>query len=37
MKENFMKEIGLNKTGLNQLIKEGYEYDRYIFYMGGGK
>ena len=24
-KETFMKEIGLNKTGLNQLIKEGYE------------
>jgi GTP-binding protein YchF len=24
-RESFMKEIGLNKTGLNQLIKEGYE------------
>ena len=24
-RENFMKEIGLNKTGLTQLIKEGYE------------
>ena len=24
-KEAFMKEIGLDKTGLNQLIKEGYE------------
>ena len=24
-RENFMKEIGLNKTGLNQLIKECYE------------
>jgi GTP-binding protein YchF len=24
-KEIFMKEIGLNKTGLNQLIKEGYD------------
>ena len=24
-REAFMKEIGLNKTGLNQLIKEGYE------------
>ena len=24
-KETFMREIGLNKTGLNQLIKEGYE------------
>tara|TARA_B110001452_G_scaffold15734_1_gene12799 strand:- start:56 stop:1126 length:1071 start_codon:yes stop_codon:yes gene_type:complete len=24
-RENFMKEIGLNKTGLNQLIKEGYD------------
>ena len=24
-KETFMKEIGLNKTGLNQLIKEGYD------------
>ncbi len=24
-KENFMKEIGLDKTGLNKLIKEGYE------------
>ena len=24
-REIFMKEIGLNKTGLNQLIKEGYE------------
>ena len=24
-KETFMKDIGLNKTGLNQLIKEGYE------------
>ncbi len=24
-KETFMKEIGLNKTGLNQLIKQGYD------------
>ena len=24
-KEAFMKDIGLNKTGLNQLIKEGYD------------
>ena len=24
-RENFMKEIGLDKTGLNQLIKEGYD------------
>ncbi len=24
-KENFMQEIGLNKTGLNKLIKEGYD------------
>ena len=24
-REAFMKDIGLNKTGLNQLIKEGYE------------
>ncbi len=24
-RENFMKEIGLNKTGLSQLIKEGYD------------
>ncbi len=24
-RESFMKEIGLNKTGLNQLIKEGYD------------
>ena len=24
-KETFMQDIGLNKTGLNQLIKEGYE------------
>ena len=24
-KEDFMQDIGLNKTGLNQLIKEGYE------------
>ena len=24
-KEAFMKEIGLNKTGLNQLIKQGYD------------
>ncbi len=24
-KESFMKDIGLQKTGLNQLIKEGYE------------
>ena len=24
-KENFMKEIGLDKTGLNKLIKEGYD------------
>ena len=24
-KETFMREIGLDKTGLNQLIKEGYE------------
>ena len=25
MRETFMKEIGLNKTGLNQLIKQGYD------------
>ena len=24
-RETFMKEIGLSKTGLNQLIKEGYD------------
>ena len=24
-KETFMKEIGLNKTGLNQLIRQGYD------------
>ena len=24
-KEAFMKEIGLNKTGLNKLIREGYD------------
>jgi GTP-binding protein YchF len=24
-RENFMKEIGLNKTGLNKLIREGYD------------
>ena len=24
-KENFMKDIGLNKTGLNKLIREGYD------------
>ena len=24
-KEAFMQDIGLNKTGLNQLIKEGYD------------
>tara|TARA_B100001057_G_scaffold419823_1_gene439841 strand:+ start:236 stop:1306 length:1071 start_codon:yes stop_codon:yes gene_type:complete len=24
-RENFMKDIGLSKTGLNQLIKEGYD------------
>ena len=24
-RETFMREVGLNKTGLNQLIKEGYE------------
>ena len=24
-RESFMREIGLNKTGLNQLIREGYE------------
>jgi|TARA_B110000211_G_scaffold65039_1_gene74881 GTP-binding protein YchF len=24
-RENFMKEIGLDKTGLNQLIREGYD------------
>ena len=24
-KETFMKDIGLDKTGLNQLIKEGYD------------
>ena len=24
-RETFMKEIGLNKTGINQLIKEGYD------------
>ena len=24
-RENFMKEIGLNRTGLNKLIREGYD------------
>ena len=24
-RENFMQDIGLNKTGLNKLIKEGYD------------
>ena len=24
-RENFMKEIGLNKTGLTKLIREGYD------------
>ena len=24
-RESFMKEVGLNKTGLNQLIKKGYD------------
>ena len=24
-RENFMKEIGLHKTGLNKLIREGYD------------
>jgi GTP-binding protein YchF len=32
-KETFMKEIGLNKTGLNQLIKEGY--DLLTFFTSG--
>ena len=34
-KETFMKDIGLNKTGLNQLIKEGYDLIkfRYFFYI----
>ena len=32
-RETFMKEVGLNKTGLNQLIKEGYDllWFRYLF------
>ena len=34
-RETFMKEIGLNKTGLNQLIREGYDLLnlRYLFYI----
>jgi len=35
-REVFMKEIGLNKTGLNQLIKEGYDLlDLDTFFTSG--
>jgi GTP-binding protein YchF len=35
-RETFMKEIGLNKTGLNQLIKEGYDLlDLETFFTSG--
>ncbi len=35
-RETFMKEIGLNKTGLNQLIKEGYSLlDLDTFFTSG--
>ena len=35
-RETFMKEIGLNKTGLNQLIKEGYDLlNLYTFFTSG--
>ena len=35
-KETFMQDIGLSKTGLNQLIKEGYDLlklDTFLFYL----
>ena len=35
-RETFMKEIGLNKTGLNQLIKEGYELLRLDTFFTSG-
>ena len=35
-KETFMKEIGLNKTGLNQLIKEGYDLLRLDTFFTSG-
>ena len=35
-RETFMKEIGLNKTGLNQLIREGYQLlDLDTFFTSG--
>ena len=35
-KETFMQEIGLNKTGLNRLIKEGYDLlDLNTFFTSG--
>ena len=35
-RETFMKEIGLNKTGLNQLIREGYDLlNLETFYTSG--
>ena len=35
-RETFMREIGLNKTGLNKLIKEGYELlDLNTFFTSG--
>ena len=35
-KETFMKDIGLNKTGLNQLIKEGYDLLRLDTFFTSG-
>ena len=35
-KETFMKEIGLNKTGLNQLIREGYDLLRLDTFFTSG-
>ena len=35
-KENFMQEIGLNKTGLNLLIKEGYDLLRLDTFFTSG-
>jgi ribosome-binding ATPase len=35
-RETFMKEIGLNKTGLNQLIREGYDLLRLDTFFTSG-
>ena len=36
-RETFMKEIGLNKTGLNQLIREGYDLLNLIHFLHLGR